>query len=308
MKVVRIHEFGGPDVLRIEDVPMPEPQADEVLIRVHAASVNPVDYKMRSGGGPRTRAVPEGVHLGRDISGTIEKTGENVLDFSVGDEVYAMLPFDRSGHAEFVTVDAALCARKPKNLSHEQAAAVPLAALTAYQGLFEHGKLQPGQHVLIHGGAGGVGHFAVQMAHAAGAKVSTTVSGQDKEFVRGLGADTCIDYKTERFEDKVRDVDLVLDLVGGETQERSWNVVREGGAIVSTLATPWEELAKQHHARGESYLVQPNGEQLKKITEWIETGKLRPNVDATMPLPQVAKAHQKLEREHVRGKVVLQVS
>lgn len=307
MKVVRIHEFGGPDVLRLEDVPMPEPQADEVLIRVHAASVNPVDYKMRSGGGPR-RAVPEGVHLGRDISGTVEKTGENVVDFAVGDEVYAMLPFDRSGHAEFVTVDASLCAKKPKNLSHEEAAAVPLAALTAYQGLFDHGKLQPGQHVLIHGGAGGVGHFAVQIAHAVGAKVSTTVSGQDVEFVRALGADTCIDYRTERFEDKVHDVDLVLDLVGGETQERSWKVVRDGGAIVSTLSTPWEELAKRHHARGEAFLVQPNGEQLRKITEWIETGKLRPKVDAIMPLPQVVEAHRKLELEHVRGKVVLHVS
>lgn len=303
MKVVRIHEFGGPDVLSLEDVPMPEPMADEVLVRVHAASINPVDYKLRSG--KYASALPEGVHLGRDIAGTVEKTGDDVVDFAIGDHVYALLPRDRTGYAEFVAVDAALCARVPENLDDTEAAAVPLAAITAWQGLFDYGGLKAGQHVLIHGGAGGVGHLAVQMAHAAGAKVSTTVAGEDREFALNLGADQVIDYKTERFEDKVKDVDLVLDLVAGETQDRSWRVLRPGGAIVSTLTEPSQEQAKRLQARAASYVAQPNPKELHQISGWIAEGKIHPVVDSTVPFMQVAQAQEKLERGHVRGKVVL---
>jgi NADPH:quinone reductase-like Zn-dependent oxidoreductase len=306
MKAVRIHEFGGPEVLAIEDIPMPEPMADEVLVRVHATSVNPVDYKMRSGG--YAKGVPEGIHLGRDIAGTIEKTGEDVQDFAIGDRVFAMLPRDRTGHAEFVTLEAALCVPVPKNVDDAEAAAIPLAAITAWQGLFDHGSLQPGQHVLIHGGAGGVGHLAVQMAHAIGAKVSTTVSSQDREFARTLGADQVVDYKNERFEEQVRDVDLVFDLVAGETQERSWNVLRPGGVLVSTLSEPSQQQAKQHQARGMSYIAQPNGRELEEISRWVEAGKLHPVVASTLPIEEVAKAQSMLEREHVRGKVVLRLN
>jgi NADPH:quinone reductase-like Zn-dependent oxidoreductase len=306
MKVVRIHEFGGPNVLAIEDAPMPEPQAGEVLVRVHAASINPVDYKMRSG--HYGKAPAEQLNLGRDVAGTIERVGSDVSDFQPGDHVIAMLPRDRGGYAEYVAIDAALVARKPSNLDDTEAAAIPLAAITAWQGLFDHGNLAAGQHVLIHGGAGGVGHFAVQLAHAAGARVSTTVGTDDIDFARELGADQVIDYERERFEDQVHDVDLVLDLVAGETQARSWNVLREGGTLVSTLSEPSQRDAKEHHARGESYLAQPNARELQQIAKWIEEGKVRPVVSETVPFDEVARAQERLEEDHVRGKVVLRIA
>ncbi len=306
MKVVRIHEFGGPNVLAIEEAPMPEPQADEVLVRVHAASVNPIDYKMRSG--VYGHASAEELRLGRDVAGTIEAMGSNVHDFERGDHVFALLPRDRGGYAEYVALDAALCVRRPQNLDDAEAAAVPLAATTAWQGLFDHGNLAAGQHVLIHGGAGGVGHFAVQLAHAAGARVSTTVSAEDVEFAKKLGADQVIDFRRERFEDEVHDVDLVLDLVAGDTQTRSWNVLRPGGSLISTLSEPSQIQAKQHQARGENYRTQSNARELQQIAAWIEEGKVRPVVQETVPFEEVARAQELLENEHVRGKVVLRMS
>ncbi len=306
MKAVRIHRFGGPDVLSLDDVPMPEPQQGEVVIRVHAASVNPVDYKIRDGGYLGSDKLP--ITMGRDVSGTILRQEGQGGGFKVGDAVCAMLSPDQGGYAEYVLAKTHELAPKPARLDHVQAAAVPLAALTAWQGLFDHGGLHEGQRVLIHGAAGGVGHFAVQFAKARGATVYATAGTRDQEFVRGLGADAVIDYKTERFEDRARGIDIVFDLIGGETQDRSWSVLKPNGIIVSTLTEPKQDLAKQHKARGVRYMAQPNGQQLREIGDLIEAGRVRPEVTAVLPLAEAAQAQQRLEHEHPRGKIVLRVA
>ena len=308
MKAVCIHSFGGPEVLKVESIERPRPQDDEVLIKVHAASVNPVDYKIRSGKYAAVKQQQLPKVLGRDVSGTIEQCGRAVQNLHQGDEVYAMLDGGPGGYAEYVTVKANLCAAKPKKLDYAAAAAVPLAGLTAWQGLFDQGHLLAGQRVLIHGGAGGVGHFAIQFAKARGATVCTTVAAEDEDFVRSLGADEVIDYKSERFEDKVHDVDLVLDLVAGDTQERSWAVLKDGGTLISTLAKPSEARTREHHARAANYAAHPDAAELRDIAELIDSGKVKPHIQATYPLERVAEAQQQVERQHTQGKVVLQVS
>lgn len=307
MKAVRIHDYGGPEVLSLDEVQFPEPHDDEVVLKVHAASVNPVDYKIRSGkyGGGKEK-LP--ITLGRDVSGVVETCGTRAHTLKRGDPIYAMLGHDRGGNAEYVVVKAVEGTAKPEHLSHTEAAAVPLAGLTAWQGLFDHGGLKAGQRVLIHGGAGGVGHLAIQFAKAKGAFVATTVSRDDVDFVLQLGADQAIDYEHERFEDLVEDVDVVFDLVAGETQDRSWSVLKPGGIIVSTLSQPSEEKARAHKARGTHYMAQPNAAQLAEIGRLIEVGKVKPFVQATYPLAEVAKAEERLEREHTRGKIVLEVA
>lgn len=304
MKAVRIHEFGGPETLRVEDLPRPRPAAGEVLVRVQAASVNPVDYKIRNGGYLPEDQLP--LTLGRDVAGTVDIAGEQAGDYRPGDAVYAMLPRDRGGYAEFVTVAAADCARKPERLDFIQAAAVPLAGLTAWQGLFDHGRLAAGHRVLIHGAAGGVGHFAVQFARARGATVIATCSAADRDFVVRLGAAEVIDYHKERFEERVAPVDLVYDLVAGETQDRSWAVLKEGGAMISTLQEPDKAKAAQKHARTAHYMAEPNGGQLAEIAGLIDRGEVTPTIASVFPLEAAAEAERKLEAGHVRGKIVLQ--
>lgn len=308
MKAVCIHSFGGPEVLKLESVDVPQPKEDEVLIKVHAASVNPVDYKIRAGQYPPVKEQQLPKVLGRDVSGTIERCGRAVRDLKEGDAVYAMLEGGSGGYAEYVSIKASLCSPKPQSLDYPEAAAIPLAGLTAWQGLFDEGNLHAGQRVLIHGGAGGVGHLAIQFAKAKGATVCTTVSSQDVEFVRSLGADEIVDYKTERFEDRVHDVDLVFDLVAGDMQERSWAVLKDGGTMVSTLAKPSEAKAREHHARATNYVAHPDGTELAEIRSLIDSGQVKPCVLATYPLDHAAEAQQRLEREHPHGKVVLQVT
>ncbi len=306
MKAVRIHAFGGPEVLHVDDLETPAPAEGEVLLRVHAAGVNPVDCKTRSGAYPRVKSEKLPFTLGLDVAGVVERCGPEVEDLSEGDHVYAMLP-DGGGYAEYARIPAALCASKPAEADHVHAAAVPLAALTAWQGLFDEGNLQAGEHVLIHGAAGGVGHFAVQLAKARGATISATCSGKDAAFVRGLGADQVVDYRSERFEDRVHDVDLVLDLVAGETQDRSWAVLKRGGTLVSTLAPPSRERVAGKAGRGLHYMARPNGRQLAAIGRLIDGGRVKPAVDSVFPLEAAAAAEQRLETDSVRGKVVLQV-
>lgn len=306
MKAVRIHEFGGPETLRVEDLPIPEPAADEVRIRVMAASVNPVDYKIRNGGYLPEDALP--LTLGRDVAGVVDTAGAEVRGFHTGDAIFAMLDRNHGGYTEFVVEKAANCARKPARLDFIQAAAVPLAGLTAWQGLFDHGGLQTGQRVLIHGAAGGVGHLAVQFARARGATVIATCSAADRDFVKGLGATEVIDYHAQKFEDVVRNVDLVYDLVGGETQERSWKVLKEGGAMISTLQEPDKQKAAEKRARTAHYMAQPNGEELAEIGRLIDEGRVTPQIARVFPLDEAAQAEQTLEKEHVRGKIVLEVT
>jgi NADPH:quinone reductase-like Zn-dependent oxidoreductase len=308
MKAIRIHEFGDIDVLKLEDLPQPTPMAGEVLIEVRAASVNPVDYKIREGRYPAVTADKLPVTLGRDVAGIVTAIGEGVARFQAGAEVFAMLPQDRGGYAEWVTAPADVCARKPATLDMVQAASVPLAALTAWQGLFTHGGLKAGQRVLIHGASGGVGTFAVQFAKAKGAEVFATASAENRAFVQGLGADRVIDYHAERFEEIVRDADLVYDLVGGETEERSWQVLRRGGTLISTVHQPDADKAAAAGVMAKRYTAQPDGGQLKEIAGLIDDGRVKIAIDRVYHLDQAAEAERHLKDDHVVGKVVLKVA
>jgi NADPH:quinone reductase-like Zn-dependent oxidoreductase len=309
MRAIRIHRFGDPEVLELNDVPISQPGENELLVRIHGASVNPIDYKIRRGAVPGITPDMLPLTLGRDLSGTIEAIGPGTNAFRQSDAVYALIGgLDRGSYADYVVLKPGEAAPKPVHLSHIRAAAVPLAALTAWQGLFDHGQLQAGQTVLIHGGSGGVGHFAIQFAKVRGATVLTTVSARHIDFVHELGADRAINYQSERFEEVARDVDLVLDLVAGETQERSWSVLKRGGMLVSALGVPPQEKANQAGVRGVGYRAQPNPAQLVEIGRLIDEGRVRPVVSDVYPLAEARLAQQRLETGHVRGKIVLGVA
>ena len=310
MKAIRIHQYGGPEVLRYEDAPRPEPADGEALIRVHAASINPIDWKVRAG--YVQKYIPHSLPLilGWDVSGTIEALGPGVRDHVVGAEVYARPDVTRDGaYAQYMTVRASDLARKPQSLDHEYAAAVPLAGLTAWQGLLDAGNigLQKGQTVLIHGAAGGVGTFAVQIAKWRGARIIASGSPKNEGFLLELGADVFLDYTREHFEDVVRDVDAVLDTVGGETQKRSWAVLKRGGVLASTVGPPPEDVAKTHGVRAASISTRTVVSQLDEIATLIDTGVLRPIVTEILPLAEARKAHEHSQTGHTRGKIVLQV-
>ena len=308
MKAVRLHEYGPASALRYEDAPKPAPGAKDLLVRVHAAGTNPVDWKIRGGMMPLPKeAMP--IILGYDVAGVVEAVGAEVKGFKPGDEVFAYLSLQRGGgYAEYTIVRESEAAMKPKNADFVHAAAVPLAALTAWQAMFDTAGLKEGQTVLIHGGAGGVGHFAVQLAKARGAKVIATASEKNVAFVRSLGADTVIDYKAQKFEDVANDVDVVLDPIGGETQERSFGVLKPGGFLVSIVQPPAPEKLKEKGVRGAVILVKPNGGELAEIAALIDTGKVKPEVSETLPLAEGAKAQTLNESGAVsKGKIVLKV-
>ncbi len=308
MKAVVIHSYGGRDVLISEDVPVPEIADDEVLIKVHAAGVNPVDWKVRAGYLKEMISYEFPLILGWDVSGTVEKSGSTVTRLSVGDEVYALADISRNGaYAEFIAVKADHVAFKPDSLDHVHAASVPLAALTAWQSIFGSADLSEGQKILIHAAAGGVGSFAVQLARWKGAHVLGTASARNREFLLGLGAEEVIDYTATPFEDMAVDVDVVLDTMGGETRERSWKTLRRGGVLVSILGPPDENKAAEFGVRGVGVFVQPDAGQLAVIAELIDNGHIKPVVTEVLPIADVAKAHEMSETEHVRGKIVLEV-
>lgn len=305
MTAFRIHRFGGPQALQRDTVPIPAPQGDRWLIRIHAASVNPVDYKTREGKYPLLREDRLPFTLGKDFAGVVEHGGPGAGRFKPGDAVYGFVGQQEGTFAEFVTLETDALAPKPASLSFKTAAAVPLAALTAWQGLFDHGELKQGQRVLIHAGAGGVGHLAVQFAKAKGAQTYVTASGSGLEFVRSLGADHVIDYQHERFEDIAKDIDLVFDLVGGDTQARSWAVLKEGGALISTLSEPSKEEVQRHHARTARYTARPDGRQLAEIGALIDEGRVRVHVSEVFSFEATPDAMARVERGHVTGKVVI---
>jgi NADPH:quinone reductase-like Zn-dependent oxidoreductase len=306
MKAVRIHRFGGPEQLELETIEQPIADVGEMLVRVQAASVNPVDYKTREGKFPPIPAEKLPITPGRDIYGEVVSSCDATNGFAVGDKVFAMLGMFHGGYAEYAVVSSDEAAHPPESLSPTEAAAVPLAALTAWQGLFTHGALKAGQKVLIHGGSGGVGHFAVQFAHAKGADVTTTVSGADVDFALSLGADRALDYKADRFEG-TGPYDLVLDLIGGETQERSWSVLKRGGALISTLTEPSKERAAQLQAKSLRYMTEPSGSQLAEIADLIDDGKVTVAVDTIFELRQASRAQEYQESGHPRGKIVIEV-
>jgi len=306
MKAIRIHSLGAPDVLQLEETPRPEPDDNEILIHVKAASVNPVDYKIRSGEFKKGE-IKLPTTLGRDVAGVVESVGRNVSSLKPGDEVYAFLGSKSGGYAQYAVAEQNEVSKKPDTLDFVEAAAVPLAAETAWQALFDHGNLQPGERVLIHGAAGGVGHFAVQFAKAKGATVIATASKEDLHFVDELGADQVIDYKAQAFEKIVHDVDLVVDLVGGETQKKSWAVLKDGGRMVSTLEPPSKEEAARKHAKAVVFMAEAKAEQLEAIARLITDAKVTVVVSKVLPLGEAKEAHEKLENEHSQGKLVLSV-
>ncbi|GHF51165.1 NADPH:quinone reductase-like Zn-dependent oxidoreductase [Deinococcus metalli] len=303
MKAMVIHEYGGPEVLRAEDLPVPVPADGEVLVRVRAVSVNPVDYKRRRS----WAAQPLPVVLGWDVSGVVEALGPDVADFRVGDEVFGMVRFPAEGraYAEYVSAPVSDIARKPPELTHAQAAAMTLAALTAEQAL-EALALRAGQTILIHAAAGGVGHFAVQLAHTRGARVIATASARNIDFVRGLGADEIVDYHARPFEEQVSGVDAVFDTVGGDTLPRSFGVLRPGGRLVAIAGQPDEALARQHGVHAERILVHPSRPQLEFLAAEAAAGRVVPHVSQTFPLDRVADAHRALETGRTVGKIVLE--
>lgn len=306
MKAIRLHEFGGPEVLLFEDAPAPVLADDQVLVRVHAASINPVDGKIRTGKFHLFR--PElPATIGRDLAGVIEQVGTRVSDWREGDAVFGMIGYERGAYAELAAALPIELARKPPEIDFLHAGAIGVAGLTAWQSLFDHGQLQPGQRVLIHGAGGGVGHFAVQFAAIRGAEVIATASPKDIDFVRGLGAAEVIDYKAQRFEKMVREVDLVLDLIAGETRARSWKVLKPGGVMVSTLGEPEVPPDSPAGVRGRATVVRCEAQQLAEIAQLAASGRLRIDVDKTYPLADARLAHEQMESAHSRGKTVLKV-
>jgi NADPH:quinone reductase-like Zn-dependent oxidoreductase len=307
MRAIRIHKFGGAEVLQLEQVDPPNPSPGEVLVRVQAAGVNPVDAKIREGNYPLIGQSHLPIVLGRDVCGAVEAINGSVPNLRLGDTIFALLDWHLGAYAEYALVAAALCSRKPKALDVQHAGAVPLAALTAWQGIFTHGKLQAGQTVLIHGGSGGVGHFAIQLAKHIGAHVIATASKSNFAFVTALGAHTVFDYQKSNFAEIGKEVDVIFDLVGGETQKRSWNVLKPGGILVSTLGKPDEQMANSHGVRAAGYHAEPNREQLDRIAALIDTGKIVATVSKTFSLAEAREAHRCLENDHPRGKIVLSV-
>lgn len=292
MKAVRAHGYGDAGMLSFEDAPLPSPGEGEVLVRVHAASVNPADWKLRA-------IIP-----GRDVSGVVEAVGPGVTRFAQGDAVFGNAD---GAYAQYAVANEAALARKPLTVDHIHAAAIPLAALTAWQALFEIAGLKEGRRLLIHGAAGGVGSFAVQLAKWKGARVAGTASSRNQLFLMSLGVDQAIDHFGQRFEDLVGPVDVVLDTVGGDAQRRSWNVLRKGGMLVSTVALPSAEEARRREATAAIFTSRPDGAQLAQIGELIDFGYVRPVVETVLPLSHAKRAHQISEAGHARGKIVLSV-
>jgi NADPH:quinone reductase-like Zn-dependent oxidoreductase len=310
MRAVGQDTLGGPEVLKIVEVERPEPGPVEILVRVHAAGVNPTDWKSRRNGGRFGDSLPI---LGFDVSGVVEAVGPGVTLYRPGDEVFGMprFPHPAGAYAEYVTAPPRHFARKPASIDHVRAAAIPLAALTAWQGLVDTGGLKEGHRVLVHAAAGGVGHLAVQIAKARGAHVIGTARSPKHAFVRSLGADEVIDYTETDFAEAVRDVDVVLDTIGGDYGPRSLRTLRDGGALVSIVPPVEEELRAAAEERGIAAgwtLVEPDYAGLKEIVALIESGRLHAEIDSVFPLEEAAKAHEVGERGRTTGKIVLTVA
>jgi len=314
MKAVRMHGYGGPEVLHLDDAPKPVPNASEVLVRVHASGVNPVDWKVREGYMKQAMPLRMPAVLGIDFSGVIESVGAGVTEFVTGQAVFGRADMGHDGaYAEFVAVPTENIAPKPSGIDHVHAAATPTAALTAWQALLEghagapSAALKPGQSVLVHGAAGGVGGFAVQLARWRGGHVIATASGEHADLVRSLGAEEVIDYTAQRFEDAVHDVDAVLDTIGGDTQERSWRVLKQGGVLVSTVGIQ-NGASEKDGVRAIGMMAQTDAAMLRQIAALLESGALIVHVSQVLPLADARRAHEESQAGHVEGKLVLSVA
>ena len=309
MKAIRFHEYGSPDVLRYEDVPIPEPENGQVLVKLHAAAVNPVDCAIRAGYFRTLRGHTIPLIPGWDFSGVVEGVGSGVQQWKVGDEVFGHPPIPGSGtYCEYIAVSESICARKPATLDHVHAAAIPLVALTAWQALFEHARVRAGDLVLIQSGAGGVGSFAIQFAKLAGIHTAATASGRNQDFLRELGTELAIDYETQRFEDWVFDADAAIDSLGGSIRERCWSVLKPGGILVAlTMRPPSDADAAAHGIRQQTLWVHGDQDRLSEIAVLADAGSIRPFVNTVLPLRDAAEAHRLSETNHARGKIVLQI-
>ncbi|WP_410508818.1 NADP-dependent oxidoreductase [Methanosarcina hadiensis] len=304
MKAVRIHEFGGPEVMKYEDVPEPQPGPGEIRIRVIAAGVNPMDWKIRKG---MVGKVPLPMIMGLDVAGTVD-SGESGALFQPGEEVYAKVSIGQGGYAEYTVVNSTQAAKKPGSIGFIESAAIPTAGLAAWQSLFDIARLERGQSILIHGAAGGVGTFAVQFAKWKGAYVFGTASEKNEQFLKSIGVDEFIDYKKQKFEDVVGKVDVVLDTVGGDTFERSWGVLQPNGFLVSTVASIPEGMPEKYGVFAKTLMTRPDGEELAKIAGIIDEQQIKPIVTTILPLSEARKAHEMSESRHIRGKIVLRVA
>jgi NADPH:quinone reductase-like Zn-dependent oxidoreductase len=304
----RVHEFGPPDAMNLERIPCPDPGPGEVLVKVHAAGVGPWDAWIRAGKSALPQPLP--LTLGSDVCGTVAALGSGGSGLAVGVDVFGVTsPQFLGGYAEFAVASAGMLAKKPGSLSYAEAASVPVVAVTAWQGLFDYARLEAGQTVVIHGAAGNVGAYAVQLARRARLRSIATVGEKDIDYVRSLGADKVLDYHTQRFENEVKDVDAVLDLVGGETQTRSFQVLRRGGRLISAVSQPDQQRAKDHGVTAAFFLVDVTTERLRTIAELIDRGELKTRVGAVLPLADARDAHMMLEgrRSAPKGKIVLDV-
>jgi NADPH:quinone reductase-like Zn-dependent oxidoreductase len=309
MKAVRIHQYGDRNVLKFEDSPIPGINSDDVLVRTVAASVNPVDWKIREG------YLKEMIHysmpltLGWDVSGIITELGDNVTDFKVGDCVYSRPDISRDGtYAEYVAIRASEIALKPTSITHSEAASLPLAGITAWEVLITAAQISEGQKVLIHAGSGGVGSLAIQLAKSRGAYVIATTSAKNSELVASLGADEVIDYTTQDFTEVVKDIDVVFDTLGGDIQTASWSVLKPGGILVSIVSPPSEEKAKELGVKSAFVFIQPSAYILEQLAQLVDQGKIRPIIGAEFTLEDINKAHELSESGRAVGKIVLSVS
>jgi NADPH:quinone reductase-like Zn-dependent oxidoreductase len=307
MKAVRIHHQGDSSVLVYEDAPVPSILPDEVLVKVHSAGVNPLDWKIRMGYGNFRNAYTFPLILGWDVSGTIAQAGPLIKNFKTGDAIFARPDLTRNGaYAEYVAVRGFQLAHPPSHITLQEAAGIPTASQTAWMAIFEKGNLQKGQKILIHGGSGSVGSFAVQFAKLANAYVIATASAENIDLVKSLGADEVIDYKNEDFSKKVSEADLVLDLVGGQTQSKSWQVIRKGGVLVSTVGAD-EKAGAQFNVRAVSVGLAPNGARLQHIAALIDADLVRSTIGKEFPLSEAKAAHDLGESGHAPGKIILRV-
>lgn len=311
MKAVQINSYGGVNVLEVaENVPKPSASEGQVLVEVCAASINPFDWKVREGYAKDYIKLKFPATIGGDFSGVVVGLGEGVADFKVGDEVYGQAAVYAGGtgaFAQFLVAAVGKIAIKPKNIDFLSAASLPLVGISALQALENHIHLKKDQKILIHGGAGGIGTIAVQLAKTLGAYVATTVSGDDRAYVKSLGADQVIDYKSEVFEDLLADFDAVFDTVGGETADRSFKILKKGGIIVSMVGRPSEELGKKYGVSAIGQNTEGNRERLNRLAKLVEGGKIKPQIDKVFPIDEIKEAFLHLEKGHPRGKVVLKI-
>jgi NADPH:quinone reductase-like Zn-dependent oxidoreductase len=309
MKAWRVNGFGGTDAMTLEDLAVPRPGPGEILVKVAAAGIGPWDGWIRSGQSALPQPLP--LTLGSDLSGIVAAMGEGVTDFAEGEAVYGVTnPRFIGAYAEYAVAKAEMMAGKPESLTHREAASVPVIAVTAWQALFEQARVGQGQTVLIHGAAGNVGAYAVQFARQSGATLIATAGTADVETVRALGAGRVIDYRAAQFEDEVSDIDAVIDLVGGETQARSFAVLKKGGILVSAVSQPDQALAERHGVKALFFLVDVTTLHLTRIAEMIDAGELKVNVGKVLPFAEARTAHEMLEGAcpHPRGKIVLGIA